>query len=131
MDDHASPQQTAEEYVAAQKARYIADVRETAPSIADVMQRAVEHMSRDEMQAELSRLRKELAEAVAAHNELVEELRQAHNTYGDMLAEARNKALHDAAVVGYRVCAQTRHVKLGDAVADEIRSLKDTTHDKA
>jgi len=68
MDDHASPQQTAEEYVAAQKARYIADVRETAPSIADVMQRAVEHMSRDEMQAELSRLRKELAEAVAAHN---------------------------------------------------------------
>ena len=79
----------------------------------------------------IATLRKELAEAVAAHNELVEELRQAHNTYGDMLAEARNKALHDAAVVGYRVCAQTRHVKLGDAVADEIRSLKDTTHDKA
>lgn len=40
----------------------------------------------------IATLRKELAEAVAAHNELVDELRQAHDTYGDMLAEARNKA---------------------------------------
>ncbi len=41
-----------------------------------------------EAAAEIERLRKDLAEAVTAHNELVEELRQANKTYGDMLAEA-------------------------------------------
>lgn len=73
---------------------------------------------------EIATLRRELAEAAAAHNELVDELRQAHKTYGEMMAEARDKALEDAAQVAYRKCAQTRHVRLGDTAAAAIRAMK-------
>lgn len=38
-------------------------------------------------------------------------------------AEARREALEEAAITGYRVCAETRHVTLGDRVAAAIRAL--------
>lgn len=79
---------------------------------------------------EAKQLRGGLARSINQFDSLwLQEAADTITTLRKELVEARNKALHDAAVVGYRVCAQTRHVKLGDAVADEIRSLKDTTHD--
>jgi hypothetical protein len=39
------------------------------------------------------------------------------------LAEVRRLALEEAARVAYRVCAETRHVTLGDSAAAAIRAL--------
>lgn len=38
---------------------------------------------------------------------------------------SRNDVLEEAARMAYRVCAETRHVTLGDRAADAIRALKD------
>lgn len=43
------------------------------------------------------------------------------------LAEARAQEREQCAQIGYRVCAETRHVTLGDKVAATIRSQKDKT----
>lgn len=41
------------------------------------------------------------------------------------LAEARDRALEEAADAAYRACAETRHVTLGDKAAAAIRALKE------
>ncbi len=46
------------------------------------------------------------------------------NEFESELATTRNEALEKASQVGYWICAGTRHVTLGDKVADEIRALK-------
>ncbi|PZU22450.1 MAG: hypothetical protein DI589_11180 [Shinella sp.] len=58
----------------------------------------------------------EKARALAAENAA---LRQ-------QLVRARNKALYDAAHVGYVSCAETRHVTLGDKVRSAILAMKDS-----
>lgn len=69
--------------------------------------------------AEVGRLLEELEEA--RERNLIAHYR-ADNAAAD-LDKARAKALEEAARVGYRTCAETRHVKLGDAVATAIRAL--------
>jgi hypothetical protein len=59
------------------------------------------------------------------HTETMEDAAAEIVSLRRQLDEARNKALEEAAGVGYRECAQTRHVRLGDTVAAAIRALKD------
>ena len=43
----------------------------------------------------------------------------------DRYRGARNDVLEEAARTGYRICAETRHVTLGDKVEAAIRALKE------
>ena len=58
-------------------------------------------------------------------NDKARELAADNDRLRKELAEARNKALDEASRVGYRECAQTRHVSLGNAVSAAILSLKE------
>jgi hypothetical protein len=42
-----------------------------------------------------------------------------------VIPSTRADALEDAAMVAYRVCAETRHVTLGDKAAAAILALRD------
>lgn len=42
---------------------------------------------------------------------------------------ARNEALEEAARIAYAVCAETRHVTLGDKARDRILALKGAAHE--
>jgi hypothetical protein len=106
MAEHASPQQTEEEYLAAERAKLHDDVLAAMRRARQAGMRGA-YIDTSTLFAISQAI---LDSAVAA------DLRQ-------QIAEARAKALEEAANVGYRECAQTRHVKLGDTVAASIRAL--------
>ncbi len=47
----------------------------------------------------------------------------------DIQSAARDSALEEAATVAFSVCAETRHVTLGDKVAETIRAMKGAKFD--
>jgi hypothetical protein len=59
-------------------------------------------------------------------NEWVPNARAALSAIPDARAAGVREGLEMAAKVAYVTCAQTRHVTLGDKVADAIRALKDS-----
>lgn len=107
---------------------YIAEVSNRAPTIAEVMEAAVNHKTRAEMHGEIASLRKELEEANADCKRANELINAAIDDYN----EARNKALDDAAeAVGKHNCSGREWSpdsfwgQVTNEAVSRIRKLKD------